>query len=79
MLDTYNQYIASGVEGNLDYDHVACLWLNKQTPDGSRTIYDEKRTNFPFQDKPELYIGGIFPMSGNKYQAPELARGEIFE
>ena len=45
------------------------------TAGGNSTIYRDKMSNFPFQDKPELYIGGIFPITGSKYKAPELAKG----
>merc|ERR1719244_515962 len=38
----------------------------------SKTRYQQKVENLPLQGKPELYIGGIFPITGNKYRAPEL-------
>ena len=73
LLTTYNTHLQSG-GSPVDYQGVACSWL--QTPTGGNsTIYQEKMSNFPFQDKPELYIGGIFPITGSKYKAPELARG----
>ena len=59
---------------NVDFEVAACEWL--KTEDGEKTIYEKKMLNFPFQDKPELYIGGIFPITGNKYKAPELAKGK---
>ena len=55
---------------SVDYEKAACEWL--KTEDEEKTIYEKKMLNFPFQDKPELYIGGIFPITGNKYKAPEL-------
>ena len=73
LLRSYNSQLESGGDPD-DYDHVACSWLQTQT-DGGSTRYKEKMSNFPFQDKPELYIGGIFPITGTKYKAPELAKG----
>merc|ERR1712098_881240 len=70
LLDTYNKLKSRNI--SVDYETAACEWL--KTEDGEKTIYDKKMLNFPFQDKPELYIGGIFPITGNKYKAPELAK-----
>ena len=75
LLKTYNRMLLEGRP--VDYDAVACQWLQTKTLAGDKTIYDEKMMNFPFQDKPELYIGGIFPITGQKYRAPELAKGTI--
>ena len=81
LLDTYNDISGGGEEVN--YDEIACAWLNKErmvtTKDGmmiNKTRYQQKVENLPLQGKPELYIGGIFPMTGNKYKAPELAKGK---
>ena len=75
LLETYNQRLNSS--SSVDFEEVACEWLHSSAPDTAenKTIYDEKIINFPFQDKPELYIGGIFPITGQKYRAPELAKG----
>ena len=59
----------------MDYHGVACSWLQTPTDGGKSSIYRDILANFPFQDKPELYIGGIFPITGSKYKAPELAKG----
>ena len=67
---------------------VACLWLNKE--DESSITYNivnkssikaEKATNYDRwnilgEEKQELNIAGIFPMSGNIYKARELVPGE---
>ena len=74
LLTTYNTHLESG-GSPVDYHGVACSWLQTPTAGGNSTIYRDKMSNFPFQDKPELYIGGIFPITGSKYKAPELARG----
>ena len=76
LLETYNRRLSSSPEV-LDFEAVACEWLHSSAPGtvNNKTIYDEKKQNFPFQDKPELYIGGIFPITGQKYRAPELAKG----
>ena len=80
LLETFNKKAVSGK--NINYDDVACTWLNieksKPSKDGrttTKTIYQHKIDNLPLQGKPELYIGGIFPITGNKYKAPELAKG----
>ena len=63
-----------------DYDEVACAWLITRRPTKGtgtgRTIYEDKLERLPLQGKSELYIGGIFPITGSKYRAPELARGK---
>ena len=74
LLRSYNSHLA-GRGAPDDYDAVACTWLHTQTDGGNSTIFRDKMSNFPFQDKPELYIGGIFPITGSKYKAPELAKG----
>ena len=81
LLDTFNNISDSG--DDKDYDEIACTWLSKEmketTKDGKMinlTRYQQKVENLPLQGKPELYIGGIFPMTGNKYKAPELAKGK---
>ena len=75
LLETYNRQNSSSAQ--VDFETVACEWLHSSAPGTAenKTIYDEKMINFPFQDKPELYIGGIFPITGQKYRAPELAKG----
>ena len=75
LLETYNRRLDSSPQ--VDFETVACEWLHSSAPgtEDNKTIYDEKMINFPFQDKPELYIGGIFPITGQKYRAPELAKG----
>ena len=84
LLATYNRLLAAGElrGGAEDYEAAACEWLRSAAPDpgsgpATRTIYEEKKLNFPYQDKPELYIGGIFPITGQKYRAPELAKGKL--
>jgi len=79
LLETFNKETDS--DEPFDYDEIACTWLNLEKTnvrkDGRRTtktIYRQKIDNLPLQGKPELYIGGIFPITGNKYKAPELAK-----
>merc|ERR1719308_397635 len=79
LLETFNT-ISGGVEED-NYDEIACAWLNKErmvsTKEGrmiKKTRYQQMVENLPLQGKPELYIGGIFPITGNKYKAPELAK-----
>ena len=82
LIETYNSKVKN--EASTDYDEVACAWLNKEKhkedtegTETARTIYEHKVASLPLQGKPELYIGGIFPITGNKYRAPELAKGNI--
>ena len=56
---------------------LACEWLHHPVPLGpgvNTTWYNTWRGHI-FKEKRKLYIGGIFPMSGTKYVAPELAIG----
>ena len=56
---------------------LACEWLSHPVPLGpgeNTTWYNTWRGHI-FKEKRKLYIGGIFPMSGTKYVAPELAIG----
>ena len=58
---------------------VACAWLKKQesnvTGEKQRSWLERQRNLMKLQQKPKLYIGGIFPLSGTKYKAPVLAEG----
>ena len=72
MLETFNKQ--KKLNNDVSYEDVACHWLNQKNNEGI-LIYEEKRRNFPHEDKPALYIGGIFPITGQKYRAPELAKG----
>lgn len=58
---------------------VACTWLNRVVKVSENTgavtkNYDRWSTLRVAKQK--LKIGGIFPMSGDKYRAPELVPGE---
>lgn len=78
LLEMFNTKAEAGQP--TDYDEVACSWLSTRRPTKGtgpgRTIYEDKLERLPLQGKPELYIGGIFPITGSKYRAPELARGK---
>ena len=37
--------------------------------------HQDKLSKLQPSEKPQLYIGGIFPITGTKYKAPELAAG----
>ena len=82
LLGTYIRMVKDD-GSSVDYDEIACVWLNspttKREKDGTltrQTLYQQKIDKLPQQGKPELYIGGIFPITGNKYKAPELATGK---
>ena len=84
-IDLFNA-IPMEEEENILRD-VACTWLNKE--DESSITYNivnksaiktEKSTNYDRwnilgEEKQELNIAGIFPMSGNVYTARELVPG----
>ena len=55
---------------------VACTWMNAVptgSPSGERNY--EQWSRF-LRTKQKLMIGGIFPMKGDKFRAPELLPGE---
>ena len=56
---------------------LACAWLHHpvEGPDGETSEWYDGWSGHIYTEKRKLYIGGIFPMSGNKYVAPELAIG----
>ena len=58
---------------------VACDWLKSQNTnergEGRNSWLDQQRKLLKVQEKPKLYIGGIFPLSGRKYKSPLLAEG----
>ena len=78
LLQTYNYKVKS--ESLTNFDEIVCEWLKQNTSISSeenpKTIYQHKIDNLPFQGKSELYIGGIFPITGKKYRAPDLAQGK---
>ena len=58
---------------------LACSWLHHPVGEeggGWSSWYSAWSGHIP-QHKRKLYIGGIFPMSGTKYVAPELALGNF--
>ena len=61
-----------------EYENSACEWLSKDSSvDGvEETFFEKKLKNIPLKGKHELYIGGIFPIMGKRYRAPELAQGK---
>ena len=60
---------------------VACAWLKSEdstvTGNKHKNWFDHKRHLMQLKQKPKLYIGGIFPLSGRKYKAPVLADGQL--
>ena len=82
LLGTYHKrYNANNrdtEDSDTDYENFACEWLGKKesSEDGvERTVLSKKLENIPLKGKHELYIGGIFPIMGKRYRAPELAQG----
>ena len=82
LLDTYNtEHIgdqSNNDNSDTDYENIACEWLSKDSSeDGVEgTVFEKKLENIPLKEKHELYIGGIFPIMGKRYRAPELAQGK---
>ena len=62
-----------------DYEETVCSWMRELLPaktGGGRVMrYQEKLSKLQPSEKPQLFIGGIFPITGTKYLAPELAAG----
>ena len=77
LLGTYHKRDIAD-NSDTDYENFACEWLGKKesSEDGvERTVFAKKLENIPLKGKHELYIGGIFPIMGKRYRAPELAQG----
>ena len=68
--ELYNSLLShySAHKNDKTLEDIACSWLNGPYENGTR--YDKLS---PKWKKPTLYIGGIFPIGGTKYRAPELA------
>ena len=75
---SFNRSLTKVNKENIERD-VACAWLKNQTitvsGKGRSSWLDKQRSLLKVQDKPKLYIGGIFPLSGRKYKSPLLAEG----
>jgi hypothetical protein len=74
MLSLYNDLEANSVD---DADHlprkVACAWLNrKSVMQNGHEMFNYQRWHMTGQAKQKLRIGGIFPIKGDKFSAPEL-------
>ena len=70
LLYLYNSEIEKKPNADIETD-IACVWLNSE----GRNWLNRKMDLMKLQEKPKLYIGGIFPLSGTKYIAPVLADG----
>ena len=82
LLATYNAWHIGNQSNNdnndTEYENIACKWLSQDIPeDGVEgKVFEKKLENIPLKEKHELYIGGIFPIMGRRYRAPELAQGK---
>ena len=57
---------------------AACAWLKREfNTVGNKSIHNYQRWYRLGQEKQKLLIGGIFPLNGEKFKAPELLPGEI--
>jgi hypothetical protein len=63
-------------EEEADYEGEVCQWLRQELAPGGLMRYQDKLSKLQPSEKPPLYIGGIFPITGTKYKAPELAAGD---
>ena len=79
LLELYNARV-SGYSDPVDarlFQEVSCTWLNRETLVGEKTlIKNYKRWSIVGKSKPKLRIGGIFPLNGSKFNAPELLPGK---
>jgi len=78
LLDLYNNM--SKTNNFTTMDQIACRWLrHNHTSHLYDPLTNQKKArtqawykNFPVKIRNQLYIGGIFPISGSKFTAPEL-------
>ena len=76
LLEFYNSKTEK--HPSLTTEQIACKWLKHKVPgkSGNMTYWYNKWHGHIKRRKKKLYIGGIFPISGTKYIAPELAIGK---
>ena len=82
LLDLYNKEVSSetAVAGHATNESqilrsVACQWLNRLSGSGSHRKRNFERWNTSPGVKHKIKIGGIFPLNGKNYKAPELIPG----
>ena len=81
LLELYNHMVA--MEKSTNLEKIACEWLKHNHTSHLYDPFTKHRQarsqawykNFPVKIKNQLYIGGIFPISGSKFTAPELGPG----
>ena len=81
LLELYNHMVDMKKSTNLE--KIACEWLKHNHTSHLYDPFTKHRQarsqawykNFPVKIKNQLYIGGIFPISGSKFTAPELGPG----
>jgi len=80
LLTSYNTMMNMNTSTENSLEDVACAWLKHNH---TSHLYDHNTkqrharqqawyNNFPIRIKNQLYIGGIFPVTGSKFTAPEL-------
>ena len=76
LLEFYNHKAAK--HPSLTTEQIACKWLKHKVPGkrGNMTAWYNRWHGHIKTRKKKLHIGGIFPITGTKYIAPELAIGK---
>ena len=85
LLTSYNTMMKMNTSTENSLEDVACAWLKHNH---TSHLYDHNTkqrharqqawyNNFPIRIKNQLYIGGIFPVTGSKFTAPELGPGTV--
>ena len=80
LLSIYNDLSSNTVISDIKDDddilrEVACTWLKREAWSGAGMNYEQWIHNVG-SSKQKLRIGGIFPITGEKFSAPELLPGE---
>ena len=79
LLRLYETYSAKAKRKDNAVREAACAWLKQEfNTVGNKSIHNYQRWYRLGQEKQKLLIGGIFPLNGEKFKAPELLPGEPY-
>ena len=78
MLRLYEAYSAKAKAKDVVRE-AACAWLKQEfnAVGNGKPLYNYQRWYMLGEEKQKLIIGGIFPITGAKFNAPELLPGEL--
>ena len=80
MLRLYEAY-SDKAKGKDVVREAACAWLKQEfnAVGNGKPLYNYQRWYMLGEEKQKLTIGGIFPITGDKFNAPELLPGELLQ